>query len=238
MYHIIGNSPKKVELKDLNDCVYYKQQKIYSDSQFRASVDLQRAIERKSLIVLRKSEDSTGTFDDTTAIIPTSVVPTVITAPVTEPSESSSKIDLLLEKISILESKIREAQSPSSNLNESALAVILDRLEKLERNPSAVDLFSIQEALKSIEMRMQDNKSDGILEKLENIINKAGTAAAPGRETKDVSSSRIEEVYIPNIKVEDASSHINLEVRKLDDGDRDSVADSLKKLKELRSKSK
>jgi len=236
MYHIIGNSPKRVELKDLNDCVYYKQQKVYSDSQYRTSVDLQRAIERKSLIVLRKSEDSTGTFEDPTAIISAPVVSTVTTAPVNETQESSSKIDLLLDKINKLEDKLRETQSPSSNLNETALAVILDRLEKLEKNPSAVDLSSIQEALKSIETRMQDNKSDGILEKLENIISKAGTVTAPVREVSSASTSRVEEVYIPNIKVEDANSHINLEVRKLDDGD--SVADSLRKLKELKSKLK
>ena len=236
MYHIIGNSPKRVELKDLNDCVYYKQQKVYSDSQYRTSVDLQRAIERKSLIVLRKSEDSTGSFDDPTIIVPASVIPTVTTAPVKETQESSPKIDLLLEKINKLEDRLRETQSPSSNLNETALAVILDRLEKLEKNPSAVDLSSIQEALKSIETRMQDNKSDGILEKLESIISKAGTAAAPKGENRDISIGRPEEVYIPNIKVEDATSHINLEVRKLDDGD--SVADSLRRLKELKSKSK
>ena len=221
MYHVIGNSPKKVELKDLNDSVYYKQQKVYSDSQYRSSVDLQRAIERKTLIVLRKSEDSTGSFDVNTAIISTEI----------KTSDSSPKIDLLLERVQSLESSMKS--QPSIHGME-AMAVILKRLEDLEKNPSSsVDLSSIQESLKSLEARMLGNNSDGLLEKLENIINRAGTGPAP---IKENAASRPEEVYIPNIKVEDAHSHINLEVRKLDNGD--SVADSLKKLKELRSKSK
>lgn len=226
MYHVIGNSPKKVELKDLNDCVYYKQQKVYSDSQYRSSVDLQRAIERKSLIVLRQSEDSTGSFDVNTAVISSDL----------KVDSSSPKIDLLLDKINKLEEKLKTQHNStptSSNINESALAVILDRLEKLEHNPSTVDLSSIQEALKNIETRIQDNKGDDILERLESIVSKAGTGSAP---VKQEENRRVEDVYIPNIRVEDATSHINLEIRKIDDGN--SVADSLKKLKELKSKSK
>ena len=226
MYHVIGNSPKKVELKDLNDCVYYKQQKIFSDSQYHSSVDLKRAIERKTLIVLKKSEDSTGSFDVNTAII-SSDIKTPEPAP-------NLKIDLLLEKINDLENKIKNQPSPtSSNQNQDALSAILERLERLEKNPSSVDLSSIQEALKNIETRMQDNKSDGLLEKLESIINRSGSGAAPVQEEED---RRVEDIYVPNIQVEDAKSHINLEVRTISGGD--SVSDSLKKLKELKSKSK
>lgn len=226
MYHVIGNSPKKVELKDLNDCVYYKQQKIFSDSQYHSSVDLKRAIERKTLIVLKKSEDSTGSFDVNTAIISSDIK--------TPEPTPNLKIDLLLEKINDLENKIKNQPSPtSSNQNQDALSAILERLERLEKNPSSVDLSSIQEALKNIESRMQDNKSDGLLEKLETIINRSGSSAAPVQEEED---RRVEDIYVPNIVVEDAKSHINLEVRTINGGD--SVSDSLRKLKELKSKSK
>lgn len=225
MYHVIGNSPKKVELKDLNDCVYYKQQKVYSDSQYRSSVDLQRAIERKSLIVLRQSEDSTGSFDVNTAVISSDI----------KTSDSSPKIDLLLDKINRLEEKLKFQSSPSSQSDESALATILDRLEKLEKGTtSAVDLSSIQDALKNIENRMQENNSDDILKKLEGIISKASSVTTTV--VKQEEDRRVEDVYVPNINVEDGTSHINLEVRTIESGN--SIADSLKKLKELKTKSK
>jgi hypothetical protein len=225
MFYIIGNSPKKVELKDLNDCVYYKQQKVYTDAQYESSVDLKRAIERKILIVLKKSEDTTGSFDIQTPIISSEIK--------SSESVSSPEIEVLLDKIKDLEATVKNQSNLSlpSTQNNDALAIILDRLEKLEKNPTSIDLSVIQDALKSIEVRMQSNKSDGILEKLEGIISRSGVNSA----SIQGDSRRVEDVYIPNIRVEDANSHIKLEVRTIDSGD--SVSDSLKKLKELKSKS-
>jgi hypothetical protein len=224
MLFVIGNSPKKVELKDLNDCIYYKQQKTYTNVQYDNSVDLKRAIERKALIVLRKSEDNTGSFDSNTAIISTD----------TKVPESTSfpKIDLLLERIQNLENNLKA--QPSAQDNEALLA-ILGRLERLETNPTAVDLSSIQESLKGIESRMLENKGDGLLDRLEDILNKSGSGVS-SREpvSHEVGGNRVEEIYVPNITVEDAKSNIRLEVRTIDTGD--SVVDSLKKLKELKSK--
>jgi hypothetical protein len=221
MYYVIGNSPKKVELKDLNDCIYYKQQKVYTDEQYIRSVDIKRAIERKLLIVLKKSEDKTGSFDINTAVIPSEVK-------VTDQS-FSPKMDLLLDRIQDLEKSIKNNEVPG---NTDVLSVILDRLEKLEKNPASIDVSSIQEMLKTIEAKIQSNKSDGILDKLESILNRA-PGSAPVIKEEEI--RRVEDMYVPNIRVEDAKSHINLQVRTIDTGD--SVSDSLKKLKELRSKS-
>src|SRR4030042_1817456 len=154
MYYVIGNSPKKVDLKDLNDCIYYKQQKVYTDEQFNRSVDLQRAVQRKLLVVLKKSEDKTGSFDIHTSVIPSEVK-------IVDQS-SSPKIDLLLDRIKTLEESIRNKEVSG---NTDAFSVILDRLEKLERNPSSVDTTAIQDILKTIESKIPDNRSDGILDK-------------------------------------------------------------------------
>ena len=220
MYYVIGNSPKKVDLKDLNDCIYYKQQKVYTDEQFNRSVDLQRAVERKLLVVLKKSEDKTGSFDIHTSVIPSEVK-------IVDQS-SSPKIDLLLDRIKTLEESIRNKEVSG---NTDAFSVILDRLEKLERNPSSVDTTAIQDMLKTIESKIQDNRSDGILDKLESILNKA-----PGSTSvvKEEENRRVEDVYVPNIRVEDANSHINLQVRTVDTGD--SVSDALSKLREIKKK--
>jgi len=228
MYYVIGNSPKKVELKDLNDCIYYKQQKVYTDSQFERSVDLKRAIDRKILVVLKKSEDKLGSFDAHAAIVSSDIK---IPEPIPLPKEDS-KIEVLLNKVQELEKSLKDKPSSQDN---TLLLAILDRLERLEKNPTAVDISTIQEALKGLEAKIQnnkDNKSDDILNKLEGIITRSGMSISSIPED----NRRVEDIYVPNITVEDAKSHIKLEVRKIDTGD--SVSESLRKLKELKSKSK
>jgi len=228
MYYVIGNSPKKVELKDLNDCIYYKQQKVYTDSQFERSVDLKRAIDRKILVVLKKSEDKPGSFDAHAAIVSSDIK---APEPVSN-SKENLKIDALLDRIQELEKIIKDKPSSQDN---TILLAILDRLERLEKSPTAVDMSTIQEALKGLEAKIQDNKdnkSEDILNKLEGIITRSGI----GIPTISEENRRVEDIYVPNITVEDAKSHINLEVRKIDKGD--SVSESLRKLKELKSKYK
>lgn len=250
MYLVIGNSPKKVELKDLKDCVYYKQQKVYSDDQYRKSPDLQDAITRKSLIVLKQSEDKNASFD-----IPAVCAPTEIEIKnslnrcdineLLERIQSSSpgiqKFDQLLERIQNLEKSLQEEKDkPNKSLDITLIEKLLDRLEKLEKSyassGSTIDgtaLNSIQESLKSLEIKIQEkNKGDDILEKIEGIINKSSVVSVQEKEE----GQRIEDIYIPNITVEDANSHINLEVRTIEKSN--DVNDSLKKLKELKSKYK
>jgi len=233
MFYVIGNSPKKVELKDLNDCIYYKQQKDYTDIQYENSVDLKRAIERRALIVLKKSEDTTRSFDPITPIVSSEseLLPEIPT----EESVPDQKVDILLERIKILEKSLRDQSSSKSN---DALLVILDRLEKLESNSATTGLSFIQDALKGIEAKIAVNSSEGILEKLEGIISRSGTNSSSSNSSaiKEDAYRREEEIYVPSIRVEDANSHINLEVRTINSGD--NVADSLRKLKELRLKSK
>ena len=44
MVRVIGNSPELVEIKDLNDVVYYRQVKDFTDQQYEQSRDLKREI--------------------------------------------------------------------------------------------------------------------------------------------------------------------------------------------------
>ena len=230
MYLVIGNSPKKVELKDLNDSVYYKQQKIYSDEQYRRSNDLQHAINKGFLVVLKKSEDKVGSFDAPVITAPSEVV-------ISESASDTHKIDFLIERIQKLEEDLKQKNhSQESEL----LKLLLDRIDKLEsgRIPveSSASLLSIYEALKKLEDKIQErSSSDSILEKLEKIINRVGVGSLKNIvEKEDLVVN--EEVYIPSIFVEDANSHIKLQVRTVENSD--NVSDSLKKLKELKSKSK
>ena len=240
MYLVIGNSPRKVELKDLNDYVYYKQQKVYSEEQYKRSIDLQRAIQSKVLIVLKKTEDTTGSFD-----IPSVAIPSEIT--INNRNDDSKSTDILLDRIHKLEEMLEknnnsdQAKIQEKTLESQLLEKLIDRIEKLESSPApTVDnstLNSIQESISKLESKIQEkSKGDDILDRLEGIISNAGTGSVSKVNHEDTVERRVEDIYVPNVTVEDANSHIKLEVRSIESGD--SVSDSLKKLKELRSKSK
>lgn len=60
MVRILGNSIERVLVKDLNDVIYYHQQKDYSDQDFEASKDLDKAIKKGSVVVLEKFQPMRG----------------------------------------------------------------------------------------------------------------------------------------------------------------------------------
>lgn len=226
MYIIIGNSPKRVELKDLGDCVYYKQQKVFTDRQYEKSNDLKSAIERKDLLILRKIEEIKDTSD-----YPVEVTTGVSLDPT---SDISSKIDILLEKIYKLE-KIVESKTPQ---DVNLFSDLLSRIEKIEKNLTNIDFSSFKKALMEKKEDINSNKdiesiTKEIIDRLENVITQKidGTK----NDNKEL-EQKSEEVYVPNIIVEDANSNIKLEVRTIENSD--NISESLKKLKELKSKSK
>jgi hypothetical protein len=52
MIRILGNSMERVFIKDLNDVIYYKQTKEYTDQEYESSRDLQKALNRKDIVKL------------------------------------------------------------------------------------------------------------------------------------------------------------------------------------------
>ena len=60
MIRVLGNSPERVELKDLYDVVYYKQLKEFSDQQHENSKDLKKALGKGRLIIIDRNELSQG----------------------------------------------------------------------------------------------------------------------------------------------------------------------------------
>jgi len=228
MLHVIGNTPQRVELKDLGDYVYYKQQKVFTDAQYNRSQDLQREIQKGSLTILKRTEEKNGSFE-----VP-SVTYTNVPPKENSSVDSSSKLDVLLERIQGLESAIHSkstAQLPADLQSD----IIRELTEKITRLESGDRGFSeLLESVRKLEERIDKGSTgDDILKKLEDILSKAPTGVpreSPREET------RPEDVYVPSITVEDGNTHIKLNVRSIESGD--SVSDSLKKLKELKSKSK
>jgi hypothetical protein len=231
MLHVIGNTPQRVELKDLGDYVYYKQQKVFTDAQYNRSQDLQREIQKGSLTILKRTEEKNGSFE-----LP-SVIPTAVPVAPTKPDgiDSSSKLDVLLERIQGLESAIHSkstAQLPADLQSD----IIRELTEKITRLESGDRGFSeLLDSVRRLEERIDKGSAgDEILQKLEGILSRAPTVVSSQDRPRE--ETRPEDVYVPSITVEDGNTHIKLNVRSIESGD--SVSDSLRKLKELKSKSK
>ncbi len=56
MVRILGNSPERIEIRDLQDVVYYRQIKEFTDQQYELSKDLKREIDKGRLIKIDKNE--------------------------------------------------------------------------------------------------------------------------------------------------------------------------------------
>lgn len=63
MIRIMGNSTERVTLKDLNDVIYYKQVKEFTDAEYGSSRDLKREIQAGRIIQLEKTEAPRGSSE-------------------------------------------------------------------------------------------------------------------------------------------------------------------------------
>ena len=228
MYLVIGNTPQRVELKDLGDCIYYKQQKVFSEAQYSRSQDLQNEIRKGSLTILKRTEEKGGSFE----------LPSVTFSQSKPDSADSSKLDVLLERIQSLESAIKTNSSAPKEAQQDIVGILTDKIARLESGLSGVSseqgLSVLSDAIKKLEERIDKGSSnDEIFKKLEDLINRApiGISQEKARE-----ETRPEDVYVPTVTVEDANTHIKLNVRSIESGD--NVSDALKKLKEIKNKNK
>jgi hypothetical protein len=63
MVRIMGNSTERVIIEDLNDVIYYKQIKEYTDQEFELSKALQREQKKTRIIVLEENKATRGSED-------------------------------------------------------------------------------------------------------------------------------------------------------------------------------
>lgn len=236
MYLVIGNCPRKIELKDLNDSIYYKQQKIYSDVQYSASNDLKDA-ERKGLItVLQRTPEKGGSAELSFA------APVVVNPPNPNPSLSDKQVEDLSDRIRALEGSVHSLPPQQKDISSGLLEQLADKITKMEQSlqgggNNAPTMATFIEAIKNLEDRIVNTQqSDDILRKLTSLINRSSVAPAAAT-AKDKEEVRPEEIYVPNVVVEDANTHVKLQVRTLESKS-DDVGDALKALKNLKSKSK
>lgn len=222
MILVIGNDPNKVEVNDLGDVIYYKQQKIYSNAQYVRSNDLKRAEKAGRITILQRYGDIDGEVD----------LPITSTAPRRQ-VQDTSKLDLVLERMTALESSLRESSGPKTD--QDVVDALLGRIGRLEERISSLSgsgaSESLQESLRQLAEKVESSTKDtAILDRLESILDRAGD----GQESGSKEPTRPEDVYVPNVSVEDANTHIKLDVRAVEGStsDLDASLAALKKLKD------
>lgn len=63
MIKILGNSTERVKIEDLNDIIYYRQVKEYSDQEYEKSKDLKREIKSGHLVKIGALKASKGSVE-------------------------------------------------------------------------------------------------------------------------------------------------------------------------------
>ena len=63
MIRVLGNSPERVPIKDLDEIIYYKQIKEFTDQEYATSKDLKNAINKHQLTLLVKEKSSRGSAE-------------------------------------------------------------------------------------------------------------------------------------------------------------------------------
>jgi len=61
MVRVLGNSYERLKINDLQDTIYYKQQKVYTDQEYEGSQDLQREVKKGTITVLERFVNSRNT---------------------------------------------------------------------------------------------------------------------------------------------------------------------------------
>lgn len=228
MILVIGNNPRKVIFNDLKDCIYYKQKKVFSDAEYARSADLQAAIKQGSVTILEQKPDRDGRFS--------------VDTPSSGDFSGDRKIDDLLERLKNIEGVLQDVRNipavDQKSISEDIVRKISDieaRLDrKSEEKPGNETLSSLIDLVKKLEERLDDKlKQDEFLKRIELLLSRGIQPVSSNK--PDVLEIQ-EEKYIPTISVEDAKSHVKLDVRTIETID--DVSESLRKLKELKSKSK
>jgi hypothetical protein len=193
--------PETIPLLELNDFIYYKQEKTFSEFEYNKCLSLQRAICVGAVIVLERKEEKNSNYG-----VPTSV------------NTGSTDLSVLFDYLKSLESKIDQLKtSDGSTVLIDQLTQKIDALEKKLQGPVPQDNSGITETARKLEE---------ILGKFTGIANKSDV------EKKELISEIPEEIYVPNIKVEDGNSHINLKIRTIEKSDDiNSASEALKRLR-------
>lgn len=216
MIHVKGADYKTVELSDIQDKIYYGQEKIFSEAQYNSSDQLQRAIRQgKVIVVSRKREE-----------------------------HINHEVPTLYEEVKLpaVEVPKNEATEPPVEELKNAVKVLTEELKSLkESKPTDTNLDitkTLQVLVSKIDSMQQLTPPEETRKMLESIQNtvRGLSVSGPGVKAELISSVKNDqEVFIPStLRVEDMTNNITLEQKNLGQGN--DVNASLQKLKQIQNK--
>lgn len=222
MIKVIGAVSEIVPIPDLNDRVFYKQEKTFSEAEYQKSLDLKKEIQRGRLVVVSRVQEKFSEFE----VPPESNIPANSKVKI----DNSVEVSKIVDMVKSLETRL-EGMSPGSS---DLLWVdkLLQKIESLENRLSQItstDNAELVEAIKRLENRFNETDSQLISKKLEELVSRG---AILNQSQKESTKTTPEEVYVPNIRIEDGSSHIKLKTRTIEKSS--SVEDAANALKRLR----
>lgn len=228
MIRVIGAVTEIVPLRDLNDQVFYKQEKTYSEAEYDKSNDLKREIKRGRIRVLSRTDEKFSGYEAPDPTAKSNIL---------NKTESSQDVQALIEHVGRLEDKINKQEPKISSSAENALLIkLMEKIEALEgrlAQATQADNTELLEAVKRLESRVDKSENTGVLDKLEEILSRSPQSVAVKPEQRKTEKQIEEEIYVPKIRVEDGSSHINLKTRAVEkSGGVNAAAEALRKLRE------
>jgi hypothetical protein len=221
MITVRGENPETVPLPELQDFIYYKQVKTFSEDEYKKSNSLKTAISKGSVIVLKRVNEKFSNFE-----VPEGLKDTAI-------NKDSSDLNPLFDLLKNLESKIDQSNtSNNSNITIDLLVQKIDALEKKLQGPVPSDNSALLDTIHKLEEKVNQTTNNPAFQKLEEVLLKLSGISSKMSPDKKVEIEEHQEVYVPSIKVEDGNSHINLKVRTIERSDDiNSAAAALKKIK-------
>ncbi len=232
MYRVRSEFPDRIPLSELSDCIYYRQEKVFSDAEYDKCQSLQRAIAKGQILVLDRKPEKDSQFNiHTSNSVP--VNQPIAPDPQAPPVDMTAYNAHLFEYLKSLESKIDKMKSSPSDSEKSS-----------SNDSNLVNLLT--QKIEALEKKLEDKPTSipkdtsDTLQKLDELLTKfsSGTVSVPNpvkedKKEEDPQDTIQQEIYVPSVRVEDGNSHINLKIRTVESGDSVSSASAaLKRLKE------
>lgn len=225
MIKVKGASYRTVILEDIQDRVYFGQEKVFSDHQYSSSPLLKRSIEKGDLILLENKPD----YD------PHYKAPPITTPAKEEKNEEMgelvSSVMKLSDEVASIKSKIGGNSEPTPQVEDETQKGIYKFMEQM-----AIQIAGLQDKMDdrvNSEVRDQLNRVEEVVSKIR--IDGPGIRYS---EPKVIGSDSDEEPFIPSsgFKVDDMANNISLETKSIGQGS--SINNSLAKLKALKQNNK
>jgi len=252
MIRLKSASYDPVVIPELEDTIYYNQEKSYTESQYATAPTLRTEIRKGRLVVLERTGDSNASNP---APAPQSnTKPEPVRAPIERPTPQpkpsvgdDSEYKDLLEQINNLTSAVTSLKEKNDSLTAEPITkeTIIEKAP--EQDPQVLAMMqAMMEKMTDLSSQVEESKkanpsssSNASLEKgLADISKKISglSISGPGVQGQpNIDNNRDpNSIYIPSIKVDDLSNNVKLESKNLGQGGK--VNDALAALNKLKKK--